>query len=36
MECEGSPSPEAVQHSAEDQYVPEERTSETKQFINGN
>jgi len=32
MECEGSSSPEATQHCSDNQYVPEERTSEPKRF----
>jgi hypothetical protein len=32
MGCGGGSSPEAIQHSAEDQYVPQERTLEPKRF----
>jgi hypothetical protein len=32
MGCEDGSSPEAVQHSAKDQYIPQERTSEPKRF----
>lgn len=36
MECEDGSSPEAIQHSSEDQYVPEERTSEINDLISRN
>ncbi|GFG32104.1 hypothetical protein Cfor_06874 [Coptotermes formosanus] len=32
MECEDGSSPEAIRHSSDDQYVPEQRTSESKRF----
>jgi hypothetical protein len=30
MECEDGSSPDAIHHSSDNQYVPEERTSEPK------
>jgi hypothetical protein len=32
LECEEVSSSEAIQHSADDQYLPEERTSVSKRF----
>jgi hypothetical protein len=32
MECEDGSSPEAIQHSSDDHCVPQQRTSEPKQF----